>query len=53
MNKNKDSLKKNQSKRVLHVVLPDKVWHKFDKWKDEKGFATNLEAIRFLIRGIL
>jgi len=30
MNKTKESLEKNQSKRVLHVVLPKNIWNKFD-----------------------
>jgi len=50
MNKTKESLEKNQSKRVLHVVLPKNIWNKFDNWRSRKGFSTNLEAIRFLIR---
>ena len=50
MNKTKESLNKNQSKRVCHIILPKKVWQKFDNWKEESGFATHTEAIRFLIR---
>ena len=39
MNKTKESLEKNQSKRVLHVVLPKNIWNKFDNWRSRKGFT--------------
>lgn len=50
MNKTKKSIKKPLRERVFHLVLPVKVWNKFESWRTDAGFSTATEAVRFLIR---
>ena len=50
MNKTKDSVRKTDEKRVLHAVLPKRIWKDFDRWKADMGFPTTIEAVRYLIR---
>lgn len=50
MNKRADSLAKHLEKRVLHAILPKKIWKTFDLWCDEMGFSTTIEGVRYLIR---
>lgn len=50
MNKTKKSIKKPLRKRVLHIILPEIVWNKFEKWRIEFGFSSTSEGVRYLIR---
>lgn len=50
MNKRADSLKKGLEKRVLHAILPKKLWRAFDLWRSDMGFSTTIEGVRYLIR---
>ncbi len=50
MNKNKADLPKKLQKKVLHIILPKKIWRKFEKWQKDSGFSTTTEAVRYLIR---